>query len=39
MPTIVCIHEVPHFDGVVMTTSSSLNLNRRQRSLSAMNPR
>jgi hypothetical protein len=38
MPTIVCIHVVPHFDGVEMTTSSGRNRNRVHRSLSEMKP-
>src|SRR3954466_5470600 len=38
IPTIVCIHVVPHFDGVEMTTSSGRSSNRFQRSLSEMNP-
>ena len=36
--TIVCIHVVPHFEGVVMITSSSRSAKRSQRELSAMNP-
>ena len=39
IPTIFCIHVVPHFDGVEMITSSDLNAKRSQRALSAMNPR
>ena len=38
MPTIVCIHVVPHLDGVVMITSSGRSAKRSQRALSAMNP-
>ena len=39
IPTIICIHVVPHFDGVEITTSSALNAKRSHRALSAMNPR
>src|SRR5712691_2670357 len=39
IPTIVCIHVVPHFAGVEMITSSGRNANRSQRSLSTMKPR
>ena len=39
IPTIFCIHVVPHFDGVEMITSSGLNAKRSHRALSDMNPR
>jgi hypothetical protein len=39
IPTIICIHVVPHFDGVEMITSSGLNSKRSHRALSAMKPR
>ena len=39
IPTIICIHVVPHFDGVEITTSSGRNANRSHRALSAMKPR
>jgi len=38
IPTIVCIHVVPHFDGVEIITSSGRNANRSHRALSAMKP-
>ena len=34
-----CIHVVPHFDGVEMTTSSGRNAKRSHRALSTMKPR
>ena len=39
IPTIICIHVVPHFDGVEITTSSALNAKRSHRALSARKPR
>jgi hypothetical protein len=39
IPTIACIHVVPHFDGVEITTSSGRNANRSQRAESDMKPR
>jgi hypothetical protein len=34
-----CIHVVPHFDGVEITTSSSRNVKRSHRALSDERPR
>ena len=39
IPTMFCIHVVPHFDGVEMTTSSGRNAKRSHRALSTMKPR
>jgi hypothetical protein len=38
VPTIVCIHVVPHFAGVEITTSSGRKANRSHRELSAKKP-
>ena len=38
IPTMFCIHVVPHLAGVAMTMSSSRNTKPSQRALSAMNP-
>jgi hypothetical protein len=38
MPTMVCIHVVPHFDGVEMTTSPERRANRSHREESPVAP-
>jgi hypothetical protein len=38
IPTMVCIHVVPDFDGVEITTSPGRSVNRSQRALSAKTP-